>query len=191
MDIKDNKINSSFLNFIDSGDFFRKPFKVLYIILGIFNIAIPVLIGYIAYEADFMSAPTKWKLLFVIIWLIIGAASWLGFLIWWNRKEHLEVYSPADDEFVATHIFSHFTQTMGEWLGSFIAIVGFGMTFVLLFFLKDEAPYFLNSLSFKTKLSYFDLLRYPLTGFMIVVIARFFAEQVRAITTIARNTKKD
>jgi hypothetical protein len=99
--------------------------------------------------------------------------------------------SSNEDDFVATPVFAHFIQVAGEWLGTYIAVVGAGVSLVAAVFLGEEASA-LSSLTGTGILSFgvAGIIIAPVYGFLIIVVARFIAEQCRALATIANNTKK-
>ena len=37
---------------------------------------------------------------FILVWLVIAFVSWLGFQIWWNRREKVYAAATAHDDFV-------------------------------------------------------------------------------------------
>ena len=99
--------------------------------------------------------------------------------------------STAGDEFVATPVFSHFIQTLGEWFGTYIGLVGFGFALLATIILGDEGRYlglilgipYLNT-------GWMAVITMPIIGFLIIVVSRFLSEQIRALASIANNTKK-
>jgi hypothetical protein len=180
-----------FLSFIDSGKLFRKPFSWLYIALAALNVVLPFWILYKAIDSSIFDYGAKFVFAFLFIWIVTLAASWVGFQIWWNRRTKVLESSSEGSEFPATPVIAHFIQTIGEWLGSWVAIVGFGFSLFSWIFLGEEAAAALGSameLPFSGGLV--PMIVTPITGFMIIVLFRFFAEQCRALATIANNTKK-
>jgi hypothetical protein len=180
-----------FLSYIDNGKLFRKPFRWLYFALAAINALLPFYILYAAIDKDVFGAPAKFVFAFILIWIFVLAAAWVGFQIWWNRSEKVLETSVEGAEFPATPVIAHFIQTLGEWLGSFIAIVGFGFALVAWIFLGDEA-YFLSR---AIGLEFLDagilaMILFPIYGFLIIVVSRFIAESFRALAAIANNTKK-
>lgn len=76
------------LGFIDSGKFFRQPFKWLYIIIGVLNIIIPIamIIG-VSNGWDYMQGAMRFAMVLNILVAILVA--FLGFLIWYKRAQNL------------------------------------------------------------------------------------------------------
>lgn len=128
MRMKDNKFFSFFepvLKYIDTGKFFREPFRWLYAILAILNLLTPIVLLVMAINNDlFRYGGGRMIAAFILVWLVIAFVSWLGFQIWWNRREKVYAAATAHDDFVAIPVFSHFIQTFGEWAGMFVGIGG-------------------------------------------------------------------
>ncbi len=181
-----------YLQFIDSGMMFRTPFSWMYVFMSIFNLLIPIYMLFEAWQKDIYNVlPFKYTIVFIIILLLISVVSWLGFQIWWNRKYDVVHNYSEGDEFVATPVFAHFVQTLGEWLGTWIGVVGFSVSLVATLLLGTEGKYMLQAvgLDFMETGFLFALLM-PVYGFLIIVFSRFLAEQFRAMSTIANNTKR-
>ncbi|MDR3328156.1 MAG: hypothetical protein LBT04_08615, partial [Prevotellaceae bacterium] len=117
-----------FLSYIDNGKLFRRPFGWLYLALAALNAVLPFYLLYVAIDEQVFSAEAKYVFAFLLIWLVIVAACWVGVQIWWNRKDKLQDTSQEGSEFPATPVIAHFIQTLGEWLGALIAIIGFGFS---------------------------------------------------------------
>lgn len=180
-----------FLEFIDSGRFFRQPFSWLYGVIAVLNFLLPLVSIYYAFKSDIFDAPAKLVFVFLLLWLVLAFVSWTSFQLWWQRRRQLEELFIQGDEFVATPVYAHFIQTVGEWIGIWVAIVGF---FAMLL-LNIGFDNMLNQLGFS--LGKGGLITIILTlvlpfilGFMIIITARFMAEQFRALASIANNTKK-
>lgn len=126
------------------------------------------------------------------MWLVITFVSWLSFQLWWNRREKLSIGSERD-EFVASPVFAHFIKTLGEWWGLWIAVVGCAFAlFTTIFFGSNGASGLISSqmgMGF-LKPGIQNIILLPVYVFLVLVLFRFLAEQFKAITTIANNTKK-
>lgn len=179
-----------YLSFIDNGHFYRKPFMWLYALLAIVNLIVPffVLIQGID-NGIFEYGFGKIVFVFLLLWVIITFVSWISFQLWWDRKEKVSTISVEGDEFTATPVFSHFFQTFGEWLGTWIGIVGFSVALCTTLILGDDANYFDIGIPF-LETGFLFVILMPIYGFLIVVGARFLAEQFRALSSIANNTKR-
>ena len=114
-----------YLSFIDKGDFFRKPFSWLYIAFAVLNLILPFYILYTAIDNNIFDTPAKFIIVFILVWIVIAFAGWVCFQLWWDRKNKVTETSVENSEFVVTPVFAHFIQTFGEWIGTWIGIVGF------------------------------------------------------------------
>jgi len=180
-----------YLSFIDNGHFFRKPFSWLYTILAIVNLLIPIYVFYQASDSGIFDSPAKYVIVFLLLWIIVAFAGWMGFQLWWDRKSKIDMSTAASDEFIATPALSHFIQTFGEWFGTWIGLVGFGFALLTTFILGDEGYYLGRGLGIPfLDTGWMAILRMPIIGFLIIVFSRFLAEQIKALSTIANNTKK-
>jgi hypothetical protein len=180
-----------YLSFIDNGHFFRKPFVWLYTLLAAVNLIFPIYIFYKAVDNNIFEAPVKSIIVFLIVWIIIAFASWVSFQLWWDRKQKVTTIYANGDDFVAIPVFSHFIQTMGEWLGTWIGIVGFSVALLGTLLLGDDEgglPRQIGAPFLET--GFVAIVKMPIYGFLIVVFARSIAEVLRALASIANNTKK-
>ena len=191
MDNKFFTFGKPYFFFIDNGHFFRKPFGWLYGLFAIINLLLPVYIFYQAIDNHIFNARGKVIMVFLLIWFIIAFAGWISFQLWWDRKSKIITISAEKDEFVATPVFSHLIQTIGEWLGTWIGIVGTGFALLTTIILGDEGYYFSSQIGIEfLKTGWLSIILMPVYGFLIIVVTRFFAEQFRALSSIANNTKK-
>lgn len=179
------------LSYIDSGDFFRKPFSWLYIVMAVANVLIPFVVLYEVIDSNlFEYGGAKAIFSFFAIWLFVFMASFIGAQIWWNRKDKVLETSSLGSQFFVTPSFSHFIQTFGENLGTWIAIVGVGFSLIATVFLSEYSEMMSSSLGLPVNLGIFGVVFFPILGYLYIVISRFFAEQVHALAAIANNTKK-
>src|SRR5690625_1105328 len=77
-----------YLSFIDSGKIYRQPFSLLYAVLAALNILFPLYVFYLAVDNSIFDAGAKFIIVFLLSWLIIAFAGWVGFQIWWDRKSN-------------------------------------------------------------------------------------------------------
>jgi hypothetical protein len=175
-----------FLSYIDDGKLFRKPFGWLYIVFAGINLLLPFYILYKAIDGGVFEVGAKYVFAFLLIWLVVAAACWAGFQIWWNRREKVLLTSPEGSEFPATPVISHFIQTWGEWMGAWIAIVGFGFSLIAWVFLGEEAAMLgaMTGLPFSES-GIVPMIAMPVAGFLTIVVTRFIAEQCRVLAAIA------
>lgn len=180
-----------YLSFIDNGHLFRKPFSWLYVLLAIINLLLPFYILYQAVDNRIFDSPAKIIIVFLLVWIIIAIAGWISFQIWWDRKSKVIITSSEGDEFVATPVFSHLIQTLGEWFGTWIGVVGFSVALLTTLILGNEGYYFSGQIGIGFMRSGFlNIILMPVWGFLIIVSTRFLAEQFRALSSIANNTRK-
>jgi len=183
-----------YLSFIDSGKLYRKPFSWLYVLCAGINVIIPfyVLIKVID-SGIFKHAEGKYIVAFLLVWLVLCVACWVGFQIWWNRKDKVLQTSDEGSEFPVTPVISHLFQTFGEWLGTYIAILGFGISLFGSIMLGSDAHYLAYSMDLPIGsglIGIGGIVLFPFLGFAIIVVFRYFAELCRCLASIANNTKK-
>lgn len=181
-----------YLDSIDNGSFFRKPLKWLYGVMAVINLIFPLYILYQAIDNGFFEfGDSKFIFFFILIWLVIAAAGWLSFQLWWNRKDKVDTSTEKDDEFTATPAFAHLIQTTGEWVGSWIAVVGFFVSLLLTLTFGSDASYLSQAMGVGfISVGFLSAILMPVYGFVIIIFSRFLAEQFKALTTIANNTRK-
>ncbi len=180
-----------YLNYIDEGKIYREPFNWLYLILAVLNLIFPLYVFYLAIDNNIFDAGAKFVIVFLLIWIVILIAGWIGFQIWWDRRTQVSAISADKDDFLATPAFSHFIQTSGEWIGTWIAFVGFGTALITTLFLGDEARFFTNAAGIGfLGTGFLSIILMPVYGFLTIIASRFLAEQFKAIAAIANNTKK-
>jgi hypothetical protein len=178
-----------YLSFIDNGHLFRTPFRWLYTFLGIVNLLLPVYVISRAAEIRIFDSSADFIIVFLLLWIIIAFAAWVSFQLWWDRRTKIEMLSSVGDEFIATPVFSHFVQTLGEWIGTYIGIVGLGFALLTTIILGEEGNYLGRDLGMPyLKGGWTAVISMPVTGFLIIAFSRFLSEQVRALSTIAKNT---
>jgi len=181
-----------YLSFIDNGHLYRKPFSWLYTLLAVVNLILPIYIFYQAADNNIFDTGAKFIIVFLLVWIIITFVSWVSFQLWWDRKSKVISTSSEGDDFVATPVFSHLIQTIGEWLGTWIGIVGFSVALLATIILGDEAYYLSNQIGIPfLKTGFLFVILMPIYGFLIIVATRFLAEQFRALSSIANNTRKN
>ena len=192
MRMKDNKFFSFFdpvLKYIDTGKFFREPFRWLYAILAILNLPFPIVLLVRAIESDLFRLGRGGVItVFIFIWIVVVFISWIGFQIWWNRRKKIYSVITAHDDFVAIPVFSNFIQTFGEWLGMLIGIGNPMLILIVAVFLKGDTS--MLRLPLVGSGALINIVLHPIYGFMIVVVTRVIAETFRALAAIANNTKK-
>jgi hypothetical protein len=186
---------SPYLSFIDKGHLFRKPFSWLYAIIAIINLLLPLYIIYQLIDHRMFDAEFKITITAILSWLIIAFAGWVSFQLWWDRKTKITFSSDDNAEFVATPAFSHLIQTLGEWIGTWIGLVGFGSALLTTIILGEQGGYLGYQFGVPIVREYLPsgwtyVFLMPIYGFLIIVLTRFLAEQIKALSAIANNTKK-
>ena len=160
--------------------------------IAIINLILPLYIFYMAADNNIFDSPAKFIIVFLLLWVIIAFAGWVSFQLWWDRKSKIIDTSVEGDEFVATPVFSHLIQTIGEWLGTWIGIVGFGFALLTTIILGDDGYYLSRQIGLDfMETGWLFVVLMPIYGFLIIVVTRFLAEQFRALASIANNTKKN
>ncbi len=181
-----------YLSWIDSGVFFGKPFRWLYAAFAVLNLLNPVFVLITGINNRVFEMSFKFGFAFILLWMAIAFASWVGFQVWWNRRVLLPDSPESTDEFVATPVVAHLLQTVGEWIGSWVAIVGTFFSLVISIVLGDEAYYLAGNLGlgFLGGGGFLFSFVFPVVGYLIIVFSRFLSEQVKVLAAIANNTKK-
>ena len=195
MDNKFFTFIAPYLKYIDKGHLFRKPFGWLYSFIAGINLLVPLYVIYQYFMIDIFEASFKYIIVAFFSWVILAFAGWCSFQLWWDRKDKITFSSDENAEFAATPAFAHFIQTLGEWIGSWIGFVGATLAFFTTILLGDEAYYF----SIQSGIPFFGefitggwlyIILMPVYGFLIIVLSRFLAEQIKALSVIANNTKQ-
>ena len=184
---------SPFIKYIDKGHLFRKPFGWLYSFIAVLNLLVPLYILFLLMSNHIFDAPFKYVVWLLFSWIIIAFTGWCGFQLWWDRKEKITFSSEENAEFTATPVFSHFIQTLGEWIGGMIGLGGTTLTFFAFLFLGEEISLLSAGLPLFGEFmsgGWLYIFLMPIYGFIIIVFSRFIAEQIKALSVIANNTKQ-
>lgn len=184
--MEDNKILNFLdpaLKYIDSGAFFRQPFKWLYILIGVLNISLPIsFIGTLSDAWDYLSGSSRFAA--VIILLITIALAFIGFLVWYKRSMTLKQDAGVSSRFIAIPVVANMLQTIGEWLGIIIGVGGFAIILIALIFGGEELRYVIGS-----RVSFLAVIACPIIGYITIVLFRFLAENCLALASIANSAK--
>jgi len=173
-----------YLDFIDKG----KLYGVVYIVMAILSLLFPIILLYLVIDSGFLKVGAKHVYLFICVFAVIILACLIGFQMWLERRK--KITSIAASEFIATPIFSEIFQTLGEWTGTFIGLVG-AVGGIAAIFVGDETALLYAIM----RLSYIhsgvrSIIVEPITGFTVIIVSRFLAEQMRVLTSIANSVKK-
>jgi hypothetical protein len=182
-----NKYIDAYISLIDSGKFFYKPFFWIYTLAAVASLVIPVILFVMLLNEGVFSAPSKIIAVSLLNWLFIAFAGWVAFKIWWDRKNKVHDITKRSMEFVAIPIFSHLIQTVGESLGVVIAITGLGKHLISTIFFGATSVFIAPGL-YLPSIAFIVIM--PILGFLVVVFFRVFAESLKALVTIAINTRK-
>jgi len=174
-----------YLDFIDKS----KIYSLVYFVMAGANLILPFVILYKVIDSGFFGLGAKFVFAFVLSWLVIVFACWIGFQLWWNRRKRL--VNVGTSEFSATLIFSEILQTFGEWLGTLTAIIGAGVGLLASIFLGDDITYLFRVIG----MGYLGfgpiiVIVGPIIGFFILIFSRFLAEQFRLFASLVNNTKE-
>jgi len=175
-----------YLDFIDKS----KIFTFVYYVMAIVNLILPFAILYKVIDSGFFKyVGAKYVFAFVLSWIVIVFASWIGFQLWWNRRKKIVNLETSD--FGTTLIFCEIIRTSGEWLGTLIGIIGAGAGLLASIFLGNDV----NDLFRMIGMGYLSfgpliIIVGPIIGFSLIILFRFIAEQLRIFATIADSTRK-
>ena len=178
--------SGSFINLLDDSAFIKKPLLWLHVFFAILNILVPVYFLFLMINNNVMSTMGFGGFL---LWVVVAVAGWMGFQLWWNRKDKIDRYYQSGDEFFAIPLFSHLIQTIGEWVGIMMFIIGTGAAVVLWVFSSGDRA---GGLPFPIPMQQFGIggmIAAPVLGFVIVLFSKVLAELYRALASIANNTK--
>jgi len=177
--------SSPYLELVSKG----KLFNFIYIVIAVINLIIPFLILYKVIDSGFFSLGAKYVFAFILTWFVIVFACWIGFQLWWNRREN--IINIEMSEFYATMFLSEILKTSGEWLGTMTAIIGAGGGLLASIFLGNDVDYLFRTIGMGfLHFGVLIVIVAPITGIFIILLSRFIAEQIRLCAALARNTKE-
>lgn len=190
MDNKFFTLIKPYLNYIDEGKLYKQPFRILYQVIAVVMLLVPFALLYQLIDMGIFKHGTAGMIVaFILIWLVVAAAGWFSFQLWWERAGQLSQTSQQGDDFVATPVVSNLLQTFGEWLGSYMAVVGFLATLIAMIFMGNTAGLgVIPGIGGGNGL--WGLISFPIAGFITIVVFRWLAEMMRALVAIANNTRK-
>jgi hypothetical protein len=173
-----------YLDFIGKG----KLFVIIYTVMAIINLLLPFVIIYMVVDSGLLRyGGARFVFAFIFSWLVIAFAFWVGFQLWWDRKSKVKFFE--DSEFIATPMFSEIIQTFGEWLGTLIGIIGAGVGLIATIFLGNSSASLFEAIGMDFMPSgIIAVVAGPLIGFIIVILSRFVAEQMRLLVALVNNT---
>jgi hypothetical protein len=133
--------------------------------------------------------------LFCIFILIIGL---INALVLWSRSVDLKQLNTENDKFTAIPVLSHFIQTMGEYISTYIATMGFATVLIAVAFKTCFGVFGLNELytidleqlsrNYEMGIPY--LLVPIIAAFFMLWTSKIIAEAIKTLVAIANNTQK-
>lgn len=191
----DNKLFTFFetvWNYIDTGKFYREPFRLLYGVIAVLNLLFPLYVIYLTIDSGIFRYLSGGDIFAcILVFLLLAFLGIMSFHLWINRQKKVKKCLQEDNEFIAIPVVSHFIQTTGEWLGFYIGVGGCVISLLFVLFGADNSMGGLLSstiLPLGTGLTM--VIIYPIAGFLIVISGRLMAELYRALASIANNTKR-
>ena len=181
--------NSPFFNFSKPYlDFIGKGtmFHIVYFLMAAVSLLIPIALIIVAVRTGIFSFGGKIIAWFIFTWFFAAFAGWIGFQLWWNRRS--QITDVKNSEFVVIPIVADIVSTFGEWLGTLIAIIGFGAGLFGLIILGRDLSYVLSMIDMD-QFGGLTIILGPVAGFFIIIIAKAMAEAIRIIVSIANSCK--
>ncbi|MBQ9287710.1 MAG: hypothetical protein IJ212_04700 [Bacteroidaceae bacterium] len=198
---------NTLLSWIDSGNFFKKPMKVLYMITGYLSFLLPIalLVAFFNFKdiiEDFTSIkslvddgwPAFLYMIFIILFFIIlFLLSYINFLFWKNRSEKLESLVKTGDQIVVIPVWADYVQSTGEVWGIFWGIVpSITAILALVFYILSgaifEDNFLLNLLVSVIGCALF-ILFWVICGFIIILMSHFIGESMRLKAQMANDIR--
>jgi hypothetical protein len=174
-----------YLNYISSG----KLFSLIYFVMAFVNIIMPFMILYNVINSGLLNYGDDYLSAFVLTWLVILFACWIGFQMWWERRKKIKSIGSA--EFVATMFFSELMKTFGEGIGTLIGIISAGGGLLASLALGNNVNHLFNAIGMGfLRFGVMVIIIGPIIGFLIILFFHFFAEQLRIWAALANNTKE-
>jgi len=173
-----------YLDFIGKGTMF----SIVYYLMAIVSILLPIAVVVVAIQNRniFSYVGGKGIAWFILTWLFVAAAGWIGFQLWWNRRR--QVMDVKESEFVAIPIIADIVRTFGEWIGTLLAVIGFGAGLFGLLILGDELTMMLSMIGMD-QFGGALVIAGPVAGFFIILFARLVAEAMKLFVSIANSCK--
>jgi hypothetical protein len=174
-----------YVNYVQRGAFF----SLFYYIMAVINVIFPFYILGKAIDLGVFKGPARMVFAFIFSWLVIVFASWIGMQISLNGRKRTKVLESS--EFVAIPMFADIFQTLGEWLGTFIGIIGAGVGIIATLFLGDESRYLFQAIGLNSfAIGGLIIIVGPVIGFFIIILFRVIAEQTKLFVAFVNNTKE-
>lgn len=171
-------MGDSCIDYVDNGNFFRQPVKILYYLMSIITLALPYTTLKTMIDIwDYIDGKTIFMdILLTIVGLFIAVCS---FYLWVKRAKGLKLDAGENSRFIAMPIIANLLQTIGEWM--FIVIgIGGGLSSLI-------AGIF-GGYSELAELGFAGVVVMPIAGYLCCLTMRFVAESTMALAHIANNT---
>lgn len=184
---------SPFLISLDNGLILKRAMEIFYLINAFAFLLVPFYVIYKLIDSNFFKY-SYGSVVFTAVVLLISLAiiCWVCFQIWLNRKNKIYNSTTKDAKFIAIPLIADFLEVLGETFGIFYSLVSF---FIALFSLiyKDNGTDVLYPLfpAIANTLSSVGLIQGIFVGFLIILITRFTAEQIKVFAVIANNIDKN
>jgi hypothetical protein len=150
-----------YLRFLDNNVLFKKPISCFF---AIDSLLFPVIVlSFLIQTGIFRTGEVKFIVAAILILIVFGFAGIFGACIWWFRR------ITRDEGSGWYNNFRRFIQTMGEWLGTVVAICVSGTTIILLIFLSREMYYFIP---FSVDINIATAFYGPIIGFLIIIATK-------------------
>lgn len=179
------------LKSLDSGAFFSYPLQWIFYIFAVCNLLFPLYIGYFFIKND--SVKDFSNISVFVIWFLVAVAGWVGFQVLGNRARKFSKICTENDTFVTIPLFSHAIQTLGEWAGILLLTFGTTISVLMTIFMNGgTARHLLREFGLTMiGVGYLPAALLFLKGFLILIVSRVIAEQLKVFTTIANNTDSE
>jgi hypothetical protein len=133
--------------------------------------------------------------LFCFFILIIGL---INALVLWSRSVDLKQLNAENDKFTAIPVLSHFIQTIGETMATYIATMGFATVLIAVAFktcfgvfgLGELYVVHIERLSENYEMGIPYLLVPIIAAFFLLWFSKIIAEAIKTLVAIANNTQK-
>ncbi len=201
---KITKPTDVYLHGIDQGGFFRKPIAWLFfatggaVVLGTFGFIAQVyeMVDHVGslFKGEKSGYALRLIVFAIALVCILLAAGLFCMLIWWRRARHISRDPLSGDEYTATPLMAVLVQTIAETIGAWIGIVGASGTLVVFLLSWGDnnrgmrIPG-LEEFSEMRNMGVMGVIVFPILGWLIVLLGKWFAELLKVAASIANNTR--
>jgi hypothetical protein len=165
----------------DNGKSFRIIAETAISLLSLASIVAAPLTAYYIYKNKIMyGCDTEDKILIMIAVIILLLMSLFSYSYWVKRISFIKLIFDPKDEYVVIPIGTYLFQWVGEWIALLSCVVAC-IIFILYFISFDS-----ESLTLGWNYGCYFIA----TGFVLSFVFRLIAERMRAVASIANNTKQ-